>query len=470
MHAGQGDQRRGKRARRGTEVAADATSSSERAGESTAHRPTAAESQEALEVIHMMKEREPPIVPRRGQPPKPNVVACAIAMYRGERFESDASALKLFGVAPDTKVRGVWVDGKLAEIAPAGLGTPGEPALPTYLLDRGEPAEQPPAASPPADDESSGEEDSADRKEARRHERRVDAWACDGAAQDAAWRREQDEAKARRAREAGAWDAAHGADREAQHAALLAERPLDVYWALAYEIGRRPKWRLRKGAYLEADATRTIAQDEQLLLYRAFRPFRADGNLVKALHVLAGSLLDPDLIEWRDAESAMLPDLQEKTTRAREQHECQSPPADHPTRADPYAHGGSMDCHFVGAADHARLEQRAQYDLLAQALLAKAFDCCRCTTTTGVMRTSGMPSARWTTTGGAPVSTAHPRATCLHMPRRRVTGRRRSSFAWSARKSAGRRRGVTILAMALARTIRRVMRGSEMIGQSGTRP
>ena len=131
------------------------------------------------------------------------------------------------------------------------------------------------------------------------------------------------------------------------------------------------KWRLRKGAYLEADATRTIAQDEQLLLYRAFRPFRADGNLVKALHVLAGSLLDPDLIEWRDAESAMLPDLQEKTTRAREQHECQSPPADHPTRADPYAHGGSMDCHFVGAADHARLEQRAQYDLLAQALLAK---------------------------------------------------------------------------------------------------
>ena len=42
--------------------------------------------QEALEVIQEMKERVPPIVPRRGQPPKPSVVACAIALSRGERF------------------------------------------------------------------------------------------------------------------------------------------------------------------------------------------------------------------------------------------------------------------------------------------------------------------------------------------------------------------------------------------------
>ena len=35
-----------------------------------------------------------------------------------------------------TKVRSVWVEGHLAELAPAGLGIPGAPALPAYLLDR----------------------------------------------------------------------------------------------------------------------------------------------------------------------------------------------------------------------------------------------------------------------------------------------------------------------------------------------
>ena len=89
-------------------------------------------------MLNMMKDRDPPIVPRRGQPPKPNVVACAIALYRGEVFESDAEALRLFGVPRTTDVRGVWVDGKLSDFAPAGLGTPGEPALPVYLLDRDE--------------------------------------------------------------------------------------------------------------------------------------------------------------------------------------------------------------------------------------------------------------------------------------------------------------------------------------------
>ena len=57
-------------------------------------RPTQAELQEALDVIKMMKETNPPIVKKRGQPPKPNVVACAIALQRGERF-ADGAVLKI---------------------------------------------------------------------------------------------------------------------------------------------------------------------------------------------------------------------------------------------------------------------------------------------------------------------------------------------------------------------------------------
>ena len=98
-----------------------------------------AELQEALDVIQQMKEMEPPLISRRGQPPKPNIVACALALQRGERFSDDREALRLFGAHPETKVREEWVDGKLAQFAPAGLATPGEQALPAYLLERGEP-------------------------------------------------------------------------------------------------------------------------------------------------------------------------------------------------------------------------------------------------------------------------------------------------------------------------------------------
>jgi hypothetical protein len=73
-------------------------------------------------------------------------------------------------------------------------------------------------------------------------------------------------ARARRAREAAEWDSARGAEREAQHAALMVER-LDAYWALLCERGRQPWWQLRKGSCLEADGMATIAADEQLLLY-----------------------------------------------------------------------------------------------------------------------------------------------------------------------------------------------------------
>ena len=89
-------------------------------------------------MIRMMKARNPPILATRASA-QPKVVACAIAMSRGERFESEARALQIFGVAPDTKVRKLWVNGHLKDFAPAGLGVPGEPSLPFYLLERGEP-------------------------------------------------------------------------------------------------------------------------------------------------------------------------------------------------------------------------------------------------------------------------------------------------------------------------------------------
>lgn len=101
------------------------------AASNSMQRPTPAELQEAREVIRLMKQHDPPILALRA-PAKPNVVACAIAMSRGECFQSDAKALKLFGVATDTKVRRDWVQGKLVELARAGLFVPGELALPAY--------------------------------------------------------------------------------------------------------------------------------------------------------------------------------------------------------------------------------------------------------------------------------------------------------------------------------------------------
>ena len=222
-------------------------------------------------MIAMMKAscHDPPILAKRA-PAKPNVVACAIAMSRGEKFGSDAKALELFGVAPDTKVRVLWVEGKLAELYPAGMGKPGEPALPAYLLDRGKPTTEQQIAAESSDEgcSSAAEEDDEQRRQEQQHESRVDRWSCDVAAQDARWHYEQDEAKAQRAKEAAEWDASHG---ELHHAALTAEQP-DFYWALAHEIGRRPKWHLRKGTCLQDDVTRIMADDEPLLLYRDFPP------------------------------------------------------------------------------------------------------------------------------------------------------------------------------------------------------
>ena len=245
-------------------------------------------------------------------------------------------------------------------------------AVPVYLLERGELMTQRPACSS-GEMSSSGDSDE-DGKNARRQERRVNRWSCSGRAQDARWQREQDEARSRRAREAAEWDAAHGAEREAQHAALAAERP-DFYWALECEIGRRPKWQLRRGMCLEAGATRVMADDEPLLLYRGFRPFRPDSNVLKAAQVFSGS---PDF-EWLDAERVRLEARPSEATRPSlprcvecGQHTCICPGSDAPCRADPFAHGGSADCHFLGAADHERLERQNEYERVMHELLAKA--------------------------------------------------------------------------------------------------
>ena len=127
------------RARTAPRMNDDASSSSQLPGGSPGGRPTAAERAEALSVIRQMKEAEPPILSRRGAPPKPNVVACAIALYRGEVFESDADALRIFGAAETTMVRRDWVEDKLARFAPAGasiLQASRLEPLPSYLLDR----------------------------------------------------------------------------------------------------------------------------------------------------------------------------------------------------------------------------------------------------------------------------------------------------------------------------------------------
>ena len=348
-------------------------------------------------MIRMMKERVPPIVPRRGQPPKANVVACAIAMYRGERFESDSTALELFGVAPRTDVRAVWVDGKLAEFAPGGLGIPGEPALPVYLLDRGEAvtAQQQQQQqqqqqseleeSSSSSEHSSDEEDNDLRRDERRQERREQRFLQrERDHERAEHEREQREAPARRAREAAEWDAAHGTERDEAWTQLMHEQP-DVYWALRYSFWGQPKWVLRAGVCLESDITATISEQEALPLYRGFRQF--NGSVSKALQVLAGgsqmsSHEWTQLLDWCDRERAKFdPQVAAMLSHRMRQPpsspprciecgkaECTCPHPDDPVRTDPYAveHGGSADCHYLGAADHERLEEQEQAERLQQ--------------------------------------------------------------------------------------------------------
>ena len=278
MLADEGGSTGRERTRRTRQRTGDAVAASEHGGASSTHRPTPAELQEALDVIQTMKDRDPPLLARNARA-NPNVVACAIALQRGEQFDDDRQALRLFGAHPETKVRELWVDDKLANFAPAGMATEG-PALPSFLLERGErstvqSSDVPSHVGPEALEALHTASlrmvppslEGADREEAERNEL--------GAL-------EQDLAvMARSEREYVAWAAAHGAQRDEQHAALAASEPR-YYWALAHRPGSpaEAKWQLRRGEALEADATCTLGPnlgvDEPLLLYRAFQPFTGE--------------------------------------------------------------------------------------------------------------------------------------------------------------------------------------------------
>ena len=109
--------------RRARQPSVDAAGPSKSASAPSACRPTPAEECEALDVICMMRSMEQPLLGARA-PAKANVVACAIALLRGERFDDDRQALRLFGAHPETKVRELWVDGKLASFIAAGGALP----------------------------------------------------------------------------------------------------------------------------------------------------------------------------------------------------------------------------------------------------------------------------------------------------------------------------------------------------------
>jgi hypothetical protein len=94
-------------------------------------RPTPGELERATRMITRLKAAG--IIKNRGPPPKPNVVACAIALYLNEAFTDDNAAKRLFNVGVGTNVRGEWVDGcnakfkRLAAHESAARGAPVPP-------------------------------------------------------------------------------------------------------------------------------------------------------------------------------------------------------------------------------------------------------------------------------------------------------------------------------------------------------
>ena len=103
-------------------------------------RPRPSELQRAVRVIARMKAAG--IIKNRGPPPKPNVVACALALQLNEAFTDDKAAKRLFNVGAKTNVRGEWVDGctvhgvwvdaKLKRLAAHENAARGAPVPPLY--------------------------------------------------------------------------------------------------------------------------------------------------------------------------------------------------------------------------------------------------------------------------------------------------------------------------------------------------
>ena len=333
----------------------DAGSSSAHAAGPTRDRPTLAEEQEALSVIDEMRKTDPPLVTRMGQPPKPNVVACALALSRKEQFKrGDAEAKERFGVGPKTDVRGVWVEGKLATLAPAGFAPVpvGGAPLPTFLLDRRSAAgRHVPSyidldalrARYKPDVEEEGEEEG----ELQGH----DGWMLDNLRE-----------MARREREWVEWASEHVDEREAQHTVLAETEPL-YFWALEYAINQKPKWVLRKGEWLEADSARTLGEnelrvDEPLPLYRAFEPFVGDASAA------AARFGNPYLRANKNWEKRGRMALEAELAARGAAHLCTGncpPPSDDEEMVESGEEATepeeSADCFYDGAAAHERLAQ-----------------------------------------------------------------------------------------------------------------
>jgi hypothetical protein len=83
-------------------------------GSSAADRPTEVERAAAEAVIAAMREQG--ILGLDGGRENTNVVACSLALYFDEKFESDKEAKRRFGVGGSTNVRGLWVNDKLRKL------------------------------------------------------------------------------------------------------------------------------------------------------------------------------------------------------------------------------------------------------------------------------------------------------------------------------------------------------------------
>ena len=87
------------------------------AAKKAAARPTEDEAHAAERILTLCKEvvLEPPLVAPRTRP-ETKVIACALALYFGETFASEAKAKEAFGVGLSTDVRKLWVADKLVRL------------------------------------------------------------------------------------------------------------------------------------------------------------------------------------------------------------------------------------------------------------------------------------------------------------------------------------------------------------------
>ena len=103
--------RSAKRARPHQETTGEASGTSELASSSSVQqspRPTQVERQEALSVITALKDAG--LLSGKATRVEPHVIACALALRRGEIVMSDRAAKRAFGLRDNSRVRQDWVD------------------------------------------------------------------------------------------------------------------------------------------------------------------------------------------------------------------------------------------------------------------------------------------------------------------------------------------------------------------------